>query len=110
MLKSWEPGDPFENLSIRHRVGFTGSLACKVILDSVHTLGLNDEEMQAIGPLLSGILALKCIYEPSMGEQELLTESLLSKFQVSESTRPDIFFVFVDGLTSCKFTGALSSA
>ena len=94
MLKSWVPGDPFENFSIRHTVGFTRSLACKVILDLVHTLGLNDVEMQAIGPLLASILGLKCIYEPSMGEQELLTKSLLSKFQVSESTRPDVLQIY----------------
>ena len=88
------PGSKISDFSLRHSVGFTRSLACKVILDLVLKLALSDAELRAIADLLRSVLVIKAIYEPTAGEQDLLSKSLLDKFQVSESTRPDILQLY----------------
>ena len=87
-------GEPLRDFSVQISVGFTRSIAVKVVLYAVANLALTDAEFNLILPVLKSCLALKVIARAEAEPAEQVSRSLEGKFRVSESTRPDVIQLF----------------
>ena len=94
-------GDAIPDASVRPVVGYSRTLAVKVLL--LECTELSDAELATVKPLLESLLALHCVWEPQSNDSELKFQSVRNKFQVSESVRPDVIQLFH------TFTGMLDS-
>ena len=74
---------------VLHSVGFTRTLAAKMIIVAVSTMGLPDDEFRQLIPVLKTCLYIKVVYSPAEGNQGQMEKSLMSKFAQAASTRPD---------------------
>ena len=88
------PGSPITPFSMMHSVGMTKSLSLKCLLEAVSCCGFNDAEFRSILSMLKSCVCIKFIYEPAESEDEQMELSLVKKFQISESTRPDVLQLY----------------
>ena len=87
-------GDPVSNFSIRHVVGFTRSLAAKLLCALATKANLAENELMELAPYLKAALYVKCTYETYDSEDTMMQKSILAKMIVAESTRPDVLQMF----------------
>ena len=84
-----QPGTNIADFSMVHAVGFTRSMACKIILEGIALLQLSTAEFVPLVPCLQSLLCMKYKYTLRASGQESRRMSLRSKFAISESVRPD---------------------
>ena len=76
-------GDPIEDFSVHHSQGMTRTLACKIIVETVFDMDLDDDDFIKVLPLVVSCLWAKYVYDPAPTYEEEIDRSIIKKFQVS---------------------------
>ncbi|CAJ1400371.1 unnamed protein product [Effrenium voratum] len=97
-------GAALPDCSLRLVVGFTRSLASKMLLQLVLSSGLSADEIGCLMPQIKAAIVMHAVVEIG-SEEQLLQRSLLSKFQVAESTRPDVLQIYEGFVKYCARAG-----
>lgn len=78
--------------SIRHVVGFTRSLAAKMVLECWSEL--DAAQQKDLLDVVKSCLVIKVTCQPAGSLEQEFFSSMRSKFQLSESTRPDVIQLY----------------
>ena len=89
-----EIGEEITDFSLRHAVGFTRSLAAKLLCVLALKAALTPADITDLAPFLKAVLYVKVTYETYDNEDALMQKSILAKMIISESTRPDVLQLF----------------
>jgi len=89
-----KPGSEIHPFSMEHAVGMTRSLSLKCVLEAISCCNLEEQDFRSILSHLKSYMCIKIIYEPAPNEEEQVAKSLRQKFQLSESTRPDVIQLY----------------
>ena len=100
------PGNSILPFTVEHSVGFTRTLAVKVLLEALACMSLTDTEMQTLLPVLKSCFYIKFAYAPASSEEEQVRVSLRQKFQETEKQRPDVIQLHYAFRRHCTKTGA----
>ena len=98
-------GEFIENFSVHHNQGMTRTLACKIIVETVFDMGLNDQDFKVVLPLVVSCLWVKYVYDPAPTYEEEVNRSIIKKFQVSEAARPTVLQLLDTFLTEFRMSG-----
>ena len=79
-----------QDFQLVHIVGFTLSLAAKLILAAAVALKPDDAEMMEILDVLKCTLVIHMVTTIVNNEEEAVYSSLEKRFQISETIRPDL--------------------
>ena len=98
-------GDPIEDFSVHHSQGMTRTLACKIIVETVFDMDLDDDDFIKVLPLVVSCLWVKYVYDPAPTYEEEIDRSIIKKFQVSEAARPTVLQLLATFMTEFRMSG-----
>ena len=78
--------------SIKHQVGFTRSLAAKMVLEFWGDL--SRDQQVALAEVFKSCLMIKGAWESAANAESEFFSSVRGKFQLAESTRPDVIQLY----------------
>ncbi|CAJ1379504.1 unnamed protein product [Effrenium voratum] len=88
-FKGLQPGAPIPSFQVSISIGFTKSIAMKLILLGAIQTNLTDGELTLLAPHLRAMFAFKCIYRSTGNAKEDRFRALQEKFSESSRPRPD---------------------
>lgn len=83
---------PVGMFSIKHVVGFTRSLAAKMVLEFWSQL--NETQQKDLSHVFASCLTIKVTWQVAANAESEFFGSVRGKFQLSESTRPDVIQLY----------------
>ena len=90
ILAPWGPTlGQLQHFSIRHRIGFTRSLTCHLILLAVHDMKLDDAQIKTVQHLLQPLFVVKATWEGAANIKDEVAKTIGAKMQLSEIKRLD---------------------
>lgn len=88
-LDKERPGQPIGIFSLPIANGFTKSLAMKLVLYSCVRVGLTDDELILISPLIRALYSFRCVYKHHQSAKDARFSCLSEKMAEAARPRPD---------------------
>jgi len=90
ILAPWGPTlGQLQHFSIRHRIGFTRSLTCHLILLAVHDMRLDDAHIKTVQNLLQPLFLVEATWEGAANIKDEVAKTIGGKMQLSEIKQLD---------------------
>lgn len=81
---------PVPDFGLRHSIGFSKSLAARILLESIVELNLSDSDIALLKKEIQALYMMKCVYNPASNVKEQVFMTISTKMAAAERQRPTV--------------------